>query len=143
MRGAGFDARLSDAIRREMWEKWIFLASVGAITCLMRGTIGEVEASPGGVPFVLHLLDHWRPSATRHRVRSQHAAAGNRLHASCALSEQDPPTAISGWPAGMVSARSSLTTCFAGRNLSICSKSEWRETRDEQLLRQIADRLLN
>jgi 2-dehydropantoate 2-reductase len=40
MRGAGFDARLSDAIRREMWEKWILLASVGAITCLMRGTIG-------------------------------------------------------------------------------------------------------
>jgi 2-dehydropantoate 2-reductase len=57
MRGAGFDARLSDAIRREMWEKWILLASVGAITCLMRGTIGEVEASPGGIPFVLHLLD--------------------------------------------------------------------------------------
>jgi 2-dehydropantoate 2-reductase len=46
-----------DAIRREMWEKWILLASVGAITCLMRGTIGEVEASPGGIPFVLHLLD--------------------------------------------------------------------------------------
>jgi 2-dehydropantoate 2-reductase len=57
MRGAGFDARLSDAIRQEMWEKWIFLASAGAITCLMRGTIGEVEASPGGVPFVLRLLD--------------------------------------------------------------------------------------
>ncbi len=57
MQGAGFDARLSDAILREMWEKWILLASVGAITCLMRGTIGEVEASPGGVAFALQLLD--------------------------------------------------------------------------------------
>jgi len=57
VRGAGFDARLSEAIRREMWEKWILLASVGAITCLMRGTIGEVESSPGGVSFALHLLD--------------------------------------------------------------------------------------
>jgi 2-dehydropantoate 2-reductase len=57
MRGAGFDARLSNAIRREMWEKWILLASLGAITCLMRGTIGEVEASPGGSAFALGLLD--------------------------------------------------------------------------------------
>jgi 2-dehydropantoate 2-reductase len=57
MQGAGFDARVSDAIGREMWEKWILLASVGAITCLMRGTIGEVEASPGGIHFVRHLLD--------------------------------------------------------------------------------------
>jgi 2-dehydropantoate 2-reductase len=57
MQGAGFDARLSEAIRREMWEKWILLASLGAITCLMRGTIGEVEASPGGIPFALQLLD--------------------------------------------------------------------------------------
>jgi len=57
MRGAGFDARLSDAIRREMWEKWILLASLGAITCLIRGTIGEVEASPGGSAFALGLLD--------------------------------------------------------------------------------------
>jgi 2-dehydropantoate 2-reductase len=57
MRGAGFEARSSGVIRREMWEKWIFLASAGAITCLMRGTVGEVEASPGGVPFVLGVLD--------------------------------------------------------------------------------------
>lgn len=57
MRGAGFDAWLSDAIRREMWEKWILLASLGAITCLIRGTIGEVEASPGGSAFALGLLD--------------------------------------------------------------------------------------
>jgi 2-dehydropantoate 2-reductase len=57
MRGAEFDARLSNAITREMWEKWILLASLGAITCLMRGTIGEVEASPGGSAFALGLLE--------------------------------------------------------------------------------------
>ena len=37
MRSAPIGARLSPAIRREMWEKWIFLASLGAINCLMRG----------------------------------------------------------------------------------------------------------
>jgi 2-dehydropantoate 2-reductase len=57
MQGAGFDARLSPVIRREMWEKWILLASLGAITCLMGGSIGEVEASPAGVAFALALVD--------------------------------------------------------------------------------------
>jgi len=57
MRGANIGARLSTAIKREMWEKWILLSSLGAITCLMRGTIGEVEASPGGTEFASHLLD--------------------------------------------------------------------------------------
>ena len=37
MQGAGFDARLSSDIMQEMWEKWVQLASLGAITCLMRG----------------------------------------------------------------------------------------------------------
>jgi 2-dehydropantoate 2-reductase len=56
MRSAKIGARLSPAIQREMWEKWILLASLGAITCLMRGTIGEVEACPGGAAFALQLL---------------------------------------------------------------------------------------
>jgi 2-dehydropantoate 2-reductase len=57
MQGAGFDARLSAVIRREMWEKWLLLASLGAITCLMRCSIGEVEAAPGGVAFALALVE--------------------------------------------------------------------------------------
>jgi 2-dehydropantoate 2-reductase len=57
MQDAGFDARLSRSIRREMWEKWILLAALGGITCLMRGTIGEVEAAPDGAAFALRFLD--------------------------------------------------------------------------------------
>jgi 2-dehydropantoate 2-reductase len=57
MQGAGFDARLSPTIEREMWEKWILLATLGGITCLMRGTIGEVEAAPGGADFARAFLD--------------------------------------------------------------------------------------
>ncbi len=56
LRGAGFDARLSGTIAREMWEKWILLATIGGITCLMRGTIGEIEAAAGGVDFTLAFL---------------------------------------------------------------------------------------
>jgi 2-dehydropantoate 2-reductase len=57
VRGAGFDATLSPSIERQMWEKWILLAALGAIGCLMRGTVGEIEAAPGGTRFVLALLD--------------------------------------------------------------------------------------
>jgi 2-dehydropantoate 2-reductase len=57
MRGAGFDARLSRTIEREMWEKWILLATLGGITCLMRGNVGQIEAAPGGVDFSLRFLD--------------------------------------------------------------------------------------
>jgi 2-dehydropantoate 2-reductase len=57
MGGAGFDAALSPTIERQMWEKWILLAALGAIGCLMRGTVGEVEAAPGGTRFVRALLD--------------------------------------------------------------------------------------
>ena len=56
MQSAKIGARLSSAIRREMWEKWTLLASLGAINCLMRGSIGEVEACPGGTAFALQLL---------------------------------------------------------------------------------------
>jgi 2-dehydropantoate 2-reductase len=57
LQGAGFDARLSPVIRREMWEKWVLLAALGGITCLMRGPIGAVEAAPGGAEFALRFLD--------------------------------------------------------------------------------------
>ncbi|HEY0942050.1 MAG TPA: ketopantoate reductase family protein [Steroidobacter sp.] len=57
MRDAGFVARISPAIQREMWEKWTFLASLGAINSLMRGSIGEVARAPGGQEFANALLD--------------------------------------------------------------------------------------
>jgi len=57
MQGAGFDARLSRSIEYEMWEKWTMLATLGGITCLMRGNIGDVVAARGGASFILGFLD--------------------------------------------------------------------------------------
>jgi 2-dehydropantoate 2-reductase len=56
MRNADFDARLSTNIVGDMWEKWMLLASLGGINCLIRGTIGEVEAA-GGSDFAGSFLD--------------------------------------------------------------------------------------
>jgi 2-dehydropantoate 2-reductase len=55
LKGADFDARLSVEIEREMWEKWAMLASLGAITCLLDGNIGQVARAPGGVAIVQKL----------------------------------------------------------------------------------------
>jgi 2-dehydropantoate 2-reductase len=57
MQNAGFDAKLSPAIEREMWEKWVMLATLGGITCLMRGSVGEIVAAPGGCNFIKAFLD--------------------------------------------------------------------------------------
>ncbi len=54
--GAGFDATLSTDVEREMWEKWILLASLGGLTCLLRGTIGEIVAAPGGTEIARAVL---------------------------------------------------------------------------------------
>lgn len=57
LRDAGFDAKLTSEIEREMWEKWTLLAALGGICCLMRGTVGEVAAAPGGREFSAALVD--------------------------------------------------------------------------------------
>ncbi len=43
--GARFEARLSKSIMLEMWEKWVIIASVAGITCLMRATVGDIVAA--------------------------------------------------------------------------------------------------
>ena len=49
--GPGFDSAASDTIVQDMWEKWVLLASLGAATTLMRGTVGDINAAPGGADF--------------------------------------------------------------------------------------------
>src|SRR5438067_7657951 len=92
LQGAGFDARLSPEIMQAMWEKWVQLASLGAITCLMRGTIGEIVAAPGGAELSIDALNESVAVATAcgqkpsEKVLSRHAtamtAAGSLLTSS-------------------------------------------------------------
>jgi 2-dehydropantoate 2-reductase len=60
---ARFQARSSDAILLEMWEKWVFLASLASGTCLMRAAVGDIVAAPGGAEFLLGLFDECRTIA--------------------------------------------------------------------------------
>jgi len=47
----------SENIVQEMWEKWVFLSSLAASTCLMRTAVGNILAVPGGKDFILGILD--------------------------------------------------------------------------------------
>lgn len=64
MQGAGFTARLSPNIELEMWEKWVFIAAIGGITCLLRGTIGEIQHAPRGRDLSVAIFDECAAVAT-------------------------------------------------------------------------------
>ena len=57
MQNAIFDARLSSNIEQDMWDKWMFLATLAGVTCLMRGNIGDIVGAPGGGDFVNRFFD--------------------------------------------------------------------------------------
>ena len=89
--GAGFDARLTDEIRQEMWEKWVFIAAAAGITCLMRAAIGDIVAA-GASDLATKLLNEcaaiaaiegFRPRQLPfEQVRTILTAAGSPLKAS-------------------------------------------------------------
>ena len=57
MASGKFGSVTSENIVQEMWEKWVFLASLAASTCLMRTSVGNILAVPGGKDFILGVLD--------------------------------------------------------------------------------------
>ena len=62
MDGAMFEARASNEIVLEMWEKWVFLATLAGVTCLMRAAIGDIVAA-GGADLAASLLEECRSIA--------------------------------------------------------------------------------
>jgi 2-dehydropantoate 2-reductase len=88
---AGFDARLSDEIRQEMWEKWVFIATAAGITCLMRSAVGDYVAA-GAADLALRLLDECASIAAAQgfplrapaleRARAAMTAVGSPIKAS-------------------------------------------------------------
>jgi len=71
MAGANFEPRASTTIVQDMWDKWVFLASLAGITCLMRAPVGDIVAAPGGREAALALFDDCRRIA---------AACGHEPH---------------------------------------------------------------
>lgn len=69
MSKAKFEPRLSTTILQDMWDKWVFLASLAGITCLMRAPVGDIMAASGGEQAILQLLEDCR-SVAEHNGRA-------------------------------------------------------------------------
>jgi 2-dehydropantoate 2-reductase len=89
--GANFDSQLSLTVLQDMWEKWIFIATMAGITCLMRASLGDI-AKAGGTPAALSLFEECAAIAAKNghepratvaeRVRKTLLAPGSTLTAS-------------------------------------------------------------
>ncbi|MET9552278.1 2-dehydropantoate 2-reductase [Streptomyces sp. NPDC006645] len=66
----GFAVDVPENILDAMWSKWVMIATIGAVTSLVRGTIGEAVALTGGADFA---------SGTFEEAASVAAAAGHPL----------------------------------------------------------------
>jgi len=64
--GINADARPSENIVQALWEKWVMLASLAGMTCLMRANIGEIMAAPEGESLLLQMLDECTAVAAAH-----------------------------------------------------------------------------
>ena len=69
---ANCGAAPSEHVMQDMWEKWVFLASLAASTCLMRTSVGNIMAVTGGQDFLLGMLDECSAVA----AAEGHAPAG-------------------------------------------------------------------
>jgi 2-dehydropantoate 2-reductase len=60
---APVEVRISGEILRDMWAKWVQLASLAGLTCLMRATVGEANQAAEGGAIGLELLEECRAIA--------------------------------------------------------------------------------
>jgi 2-dehydropantoate 2-reductase len=57
MASGNFGGAASETIMQDMWEKWVFLATIAGATSSMRGAVGDIVAAPGGRDFILGVRD--------------------------------------------------------------------------------------
>ena len=92
--GANFTSRLSDNILLESWEKFVFLATLAAMNCLMRASVGAIMRTDDGEALMGEMLEECRKvaAASGHLPRPEMLARYASL-----LSERD-----SGFTASML-----------------------------------------
>lgn len=65
----GIDAKFSQNIEQDMWDKWIFLTTLAAGTCLTRSNVGEILKADQGEALLLGLLNECTEVATKEGFR--------------------------------------------------------------------------
>jgi len=62
--GVPLECKVSDNVEQDMWEKFVFLASLAAMTCLMRASVGEILAAEDGEALMREALSACVAAAT-------------------------------------------------------------------------------
>lgn len=72
----GFRLQVIDSVDDALWEKWVFIAAAGVVTCLFRAPVGAIMAA-GGEPHVVAIIDELEAVAMRagHPVSARARAA--------------------------------------------------------------------
>jgi 2-dehydropantoate 2-reductase len=76
---AGLDARLSDDIRRSIWEKFVFLVGMAAVTATIRLPLGPILGHPLTRKFYLDAMREAAAVGRAHGVRLPEDIAEERL----------------------------------------------------------------
>jgi len=69
--------KLADTIEQAMWDKWVLLATLAGITCLMRATVGDIVATGSGEKLALALLGECASVAKAEGFPTAEAALAN------------------------------------------------------------------
>ena len=56
LKGVNFDWKLEPKIEQAVWDKWVLLATLAGMTCLMRAAVGDIVADEAGERLMLTLL---------------------------------------------------------------------------------------
>ncbi|MET0720807.1 MAG: 2-dehydropantoate 2-reductase [Tardiphaga sp.] len=64
MAKGNFGGQASATILHDMWEKWVFLATIAGATSAMRSAVGPIVSAPGGRDFMLGVRDEIAAIAT-------------------------------------------------------------------------------
>lgn len=75
--GVNFDWKQLDNIEQAMWDKWVLLATLAGITCLMRGPVGDIVATGSGEKLTLALLAECASVAAAERYATPEAIMAN------------------------------------------------------------------
>jgi len=60
------EARASERIEQDLWDKFVFVTALAGMTCLMRASVGTIVAVPGGERLMLQLLAECSSVAEAH-----------------------------------------------------------------------------
>lgn len=80
-RATPVEVRYSETVLQEIWEKYVMLATLAGINCLMRGSIGDILASDDGERLILAMLGECEAVAAHagHAVRADVREATRRM----------------------------------------------------------------